>query len=164
MNKHFPALALTGLAALVVSAHAQTSGNKTTTPTITPPPSINALSAQASAELIESCNNKMQSLLAALDKGDYTGAEMDFDDTMKAGLTRDQLQQAWQSLPAKFGQPLSRGAAHNSTSDNYIVITVPMQYQSGNLAAQIACGANGKIAGFHVMTIPAAVPASTAGG
>ena len=146
------------------AALAQTSGNKTTPPTTTPQQSINALAPQASAAAIESCNNKMTALLAALDKGDYAGAEMDFNDTMKAGLTPDQLKQAWQSLPAKFGQPISRGMPHNSMSDGYVVITVPMKFQNGDLAAQIACGTDGKIAGFHAMTLPAAAPASTSAG
>ena len=145
-------------------AHAQTTGDQTAPATPAPQQSINALAPQASAAAIESCNSKMQALLAALDKGDYTGAEMDFNDTMKAGLTPEQLKQAWQSLPAKFGQPISRGSAHNSMSNGYVVITVPMTYQNGNLAAQIACGADGKIAGFHAMTLPTAAPASTSAG
>ena len=144
-----------------VAAFAQTSGNKTAPPTTTPQQSINTLSPQASAAAIESCNDKMRALLAALDKGDYQGAEMDFNDTMKAGLSPDQLKQAWQSLPAKFGQPISRGTPHNSMSDGYVVITVPMKFQNGDLAAQIACGTDGKIAGFHAMTLPGAAPAST---
>lgn len=147
-----------------VAALAQTSGGTTAPPTTTPQQSINALAPQASAAAIESCNSKMQALLAALDKGDYQGAEMDFNDTMKAGLTPVQLKQAWQSLPTKFGQPVSRGSAHNSMSNGYVVITVPMTYQSGNLAAQIACGPDGKIAGFHAMTLPVAAPASTSAG
>ncbi len=142
-------------------AHAQATGDQTAPAAPAPQQSINALAPQASAAAIESCNGKMQALLAALDKSDYTGAEMDFNDTMKAGLSPDQLKQAWQSLPAKFGQPISRGSAHNSMSNGYVVITVPMTYQNGNLAAQIACGADGKIAGFHAMTLPSAAPGST---
>ena len=154
------------------SAQAQTSGSSAAPPATAPaqsasamappatPPaqSPNAMTPQASAAAIEACNGKMRALLAALDKGDYQGAEMDFDDTMKAGLTPDKLQQAWQSLPARFGQPVSRGTPHNSISDGYVVITVPMTYQNGNLAAQIACGADGKIAGFHAMTLPVPAP------
>jgi hypothetical protein len=143
------------------TALAQTSGATTAPATPAPQLSVNALGPQASAAAIESCNSKMQALLAALDKGDYAGAEMDFNDTMKAGLSPDQLKQAWQSLPTRFGQPISRGSAHNSMSNGYVVITVPMTYQNANLAAQIACGADGKIAGFHAMTLPVAAPGSS---
>lgn len=167
MNKNHTAILvlIVFTACLTGIAYAQTSGNKTAPPTTTPQRSINALAPQASAASIESCNNKMQALLAALDKGDYQGAEMDFNDTIKAGLAPDQLKQAWQSLPAKFGTAGMRGAAQASMSNGYTVITVPMQYQNGSLAAQVACGTNGKIAGFHVLTMPPSVaaPASTPG-
>lgn len=121
---------------------------------------VNTADAQPAVAAIESCNAKMQTLLAALDKHDYAGAEMDFNDTMRAGLTPDQLQQAWESLPQKFGTPGPRGMPHNSASNGYNVITVPMSFQNASLAAQIACGADGKIAGFHVMTLPSPTPAT----
>lgn len=48
--------------------------------------SINTLAPQAAAAAIESCIEKTQALLAALDRHDYAGAEMDFNPTMRAGL------------------------------------------------------------------------------
>jgi len=120
---------------------------------------INELAPQAAAAAIESCISKTDALLAALDKGDYAGAEMDFNPTMQAGLPPDQLKQAWEALPTRFGTPGARGAPHNSLSEGYVVITVPMPYQSMMLAAQVACEADGKIAGFHVMTLPVSQPA-----
>lgn len=129
--------------------------------TASPGAAVNTAGAQSAAAAIESCNAKMQTLLAALDRHDYAGAEVDFNDTMRAGLTPDQLQQAWESLPQKFGTPGPRGMPHNSASNGYNVITVPMSFQNASLAAQVACGADGKIAGFHVMTLPPPSPAAT---
>jgi hypothetical protein len=123
---------------------------------------INELAPQAAAAAIESCLGKTDAVLAALDKGDYTGAEMDFNPTMQAGLPPAQLKQAWESLPSRFGTPGPRGAPHNSLSGGYVVITVPMPYQKMMLAAQVACAADGKIAGFHVMTLPEPAPAASA--
>ena len=100
-------------------------------------------------------------MLAALDKGDYVGAEMDFNPTMQAGLPPAQLKQSWEALPLRFGKPGPRGAPHNNLSDGYVVITVPMPFQDMMLATQVACAADGKIAGFHVMTLPAPKPASS---
>jgi hypothetical protein len=121
---------------------------------------INELAPQAAAASIESCIGKTDALLAALDKGDYAGAEMDFNPTMQAGLAPAQLQQVWQSLPARYGQPGPRGAPHNSMSGGYVVITVPMPFPSMMLAAQVACETDGKIAGFHLMALPAPEPAA----
>lgn len=119
---------------------------------------INGLAPQAAAASIESCIAKTDALLAALDKGDYQGAEMDFNPTMQAGLPPAQLKRNWESLPARFGRPGPRGAPHNNLSDGYVVITVPMPFQNMMLAAQVACAADGKVAGFHVMTLPAPAP------
>ncbi|MBS0431207.1 MAG: DUF3887 domain-containing protein [Proteobacteria bacterium] len=154
MMKVQPLLCATLLAAGGV-AHAQVQAAPANP--IQPP---NAADAHAAAAAIEACNAKMMALLAALDQHDYPGAVKDFDDTMRAGLTSDKLQQVWESLPARFGTPGPRGTPHNSTSGGYTVITVPMQFQNGSLAAQIACGADGRIAGFHVMTLSPTQPAA----
>lgn len=152
--------------AVAASAHAQATHQvPITPPAATASPAarnINELAPQAAAASIESCISKTDALLAALDKGDYQGAEMDFNPTMQAGLPPAQLKQAWESLATRFGRPGPRGAPHNSLSDGYVVITVPMPFQSMMLAAQVACAADGKIAGFHVMTLPAPAPAASA--
>jgi hypothetical protein len=119
---------------------------------------VNALAPQAAAAEIESCIARADALLAALDKGDYQGAEMDFNPIMLAGMPPDQLKQAWESLPARFGTPGPRGTPHNSLSGGYAVITVPMPFTRMMLAAQVACEVDGKIAGFHLMTLPAPKP------
>ncbi|HET6906726.1 MAG TPA: DUF3887 domain-containing protein [Rhodanobacteraceae bacterium] len=160
-------LTLSILLATVVaaSAHAQATHQvPVTPPAATASPAakvINELAPQAVAAEIESCISKTDALLAALDKGDYRGAEMDFNPTMQAGLPPEQLKQAWEGLPARFGQPGPRGAPHNSLSGGYVVITVPMPFTNMMLAAQVACEADGKIGGFHVMTLPTPAPAAS---
>ena len=99
MNRISPLLCVPLLAACGVA------GAQDATAPATPILPANAVDAHAAAAAIESCNAKMQTLLAALDRHDYAGAETDFDDTMRAGLSPDQLQQAWESLPQKFGAP-----------------------------------------------------------
>lgn len=164
MNPRIFALAVLG-AITSFGAQAQT---RATTPASSAPPAavsapIGTTAAQASPESLEACTTKATALLDALDKGDYAGAETDFSAPMRSGLTTDQLKAGWEALPQKFGARGVRGASQNSTSDGYVVITVPLAFQNGNLAAQVACGADGRIAGFHVMTAPsapAAVPAA----
>ncbi len=149
-----------------LSALAQTSGNKTAPPTTTPQQSINALSTQASAEAIESCNNKMQALLAALDKGDYAGAEMDFNDTMKAGLPPERLKQVWETLPEKFGKRGIHESPQSNINGTFVVVNVTTPYEKANVVTQVVCGANGKIAGFNARSMtapPAAASAGTSG-
>ncbi|MEO6967542.1 MAG: DUF3887 domain-containing protein [Rhodanobacteraceae bacterium] len=129
------------------------------TTTATPASPSTQAAARASPESIEACTTKATTLLDALDRGDYAGAETDFSDSMRSGLTTDQLKAGWESLPQKFGARGARGAPQNSSSNGYTVITVPLAFQNGTLAAQVACASDGKIAGFHVMTLPSPEPA-----
>lgn len=150
-NDRILALAVLGAAASL-AAQAQTAAPAN-------PAAPPAAASQATPEGIEACMVKTTALLDALDKGDYASAGRDFNAQVRAGAPADKLKTVWESLPQKFGARGSRGAAQNGTSNGYIVITVPLAFQNGNLAAQVACGADGKIAGFHVMLVPA-VPAA----
>jgi len=169
MNRTNLIAALLGVAGTTaaIAAQAQTTHVlPATPPAATAAPSasaINALAPEAAAASIESCVAKTDALLAALDKGDYAGAEMDFTPTMRAGLPPDQLQRNWESLSTRFGTPGPRGAPHNSLSGGYVVITVPMPFPGTMLAAQVACAADGHIGGFHVMMLQAPAPAASSG-
>ena len=159
----FGALIALAAAAAAQSHPASAPQTKAPTPaTATSAAKAPLLSPQASAEAIESCMLRTGALLDALDRADYTTAETDFDPTIRAALSPAQLQQAWESLPAQFGRPGSRGAPQNVLSGGYVVVTVPIAYEKADLAAQVACDAEGKIGGFHMYALPSAQPAPAA--
>jgi hypothetical protein len=95
------------------------------------------------------CEARAAALLDAAQKADYATATRDFDAKMRTALPAPKFQQAWESL-LQFGRLQARGQAHPMKGDGYIAITIPLIFDKANLYAQIACGSDGRIAGFYV--------------
>jgi len=95
------------------------------------------------------CEARATSLLDAAQKGDYAGATRDFDAKMRSALPPPKFKQAWESL-AQFGSLQGRGQAHPMKGDGYIAITIPLIFDKANLYAQVACGSDGRVAGFYI--------------
>jgi hypothetical protein len=95
------------------------------------------------------CESRAASLLDAAQKGDYATATRDFDAKMRTALPPPKFKQAWESL-AQFGALQGRGQAHPMTGDGYIAITIPLIFDKKNLYAQVACGSDGRVAGFYI--------------
>jgi hypothetical protein len=95
------------------------------------------------------CESRAKSLLDAAQKGDYAGATRDFDAKMRTALPPPKFKQAWESL-SQFGSLQGRGQAHPMKGDGYIAITIPLIFDKANLYAQVACGSDGRVAGFYI--------------
>ncbi|HEX7369812.1 MAG TPA: DUF3887 domain-containing protein [Rhodanobacteraceae bacterium] len=116
----------------------------------------NAVAGQANAARIEACGNLSHAMLGALTKGDYKGATANFDSQMASGLDPQKLEAAWSTVGAQFGKLESQGTPQAVMYQGMPVVTTPLHFAKGNLAAQVACGKDGKIAGFHIQPIPPA--------
>ncbi len=106
--------------------------------------------------LAAACEARATALLDAAQKGDYATATRDFDAKMRSALPVAKFKQAWESL-AQFGALQARGQSHPATGEGYLVVTIPLIFEKANLYAQVACGSDGRIAGFFVK--PLEVPA-----
>jgi hypothetical protein len=95
------------------------------------------------------CEARATSLLDAAQKGDYAGATRDFDAKMRTALPPPKFKQAWESL-TQFGALQARGQPHPMKGDGYIAITIPLIFDKANLYAQVACGSDGRVAGFYI--------------
>lgn len=118
-----------------------------------------AVAGQANAIRIEACTAASDAFIDHLAKGDYQAATGNFDPPMLAALGAHQLGTLWQSMAAKFGRYQARGAAQNMMYRNLAVITVPLSFAHATVGARLACGANGKFVGFHVVPVASAAPA-----
>ncbi|MBX3688381.1 DUF3887 domain-containing protein [Dokdonella sp.] len=111
-------------------------------------PSRSPAEQQAQA-LQKACTARATALLDAAQKGDFDAATHDFDAPMRAALPPEKFKAAWESL-ARFGSLQARGQSHASELQGYLAITIPLIFDKVNLYAQIACGSDGRIAGFYV--------------
>lgn len=95
------------------------------------------------------CRSRATSLLDNAQKGDFAAATRDFDAQMRGALKPDKFKAIWDSL-GRFGALTARGESHPSRGDGYYVVMTPLIFEKETLVAQVACGNDGLIAGFHV--------------
>jgi hypothetical protein len=122
------------------------------TPETKKPAAESSADAQA-ISLAASCTARATSLLDDAQKSDFGGATRDFDAKMRTDMPPAKLKQQWDSL-AQFGKVIARGQSHLSSGQGYTLVTIPLIFEKTTLVAQIACGTDGRIAGFHVMPAP----------
>jgi hypothetical protein len=110
----------------------------------------NATAGQANAVRIETCTATTNALIDHLEKGDFTAATANFDANMKANLDADKLGQFWNQVASRVGTLQGRGAPQNMMYEGHAVITLPLHFEKGDANAQVACDADGKVAGFYL--------------
>lgn len=120
----------------------------------------NAIAGAAGAQRIEACTNAAETMINALEKGDAKAATADFDAAMQQKLGTDKLAEVWTQVEGKLGKLQTIGAAQNMMYEDYVVVIQSLRFQSGDLNAQVACGADGKIAGFFLRPGASSAPAS----
>jgi len=118
----------------------------------------NAVAGQAEAARMEACGNLSGILLDAFDKGDFKAATAHFDNQMLAVVDAQKLGEVQKSIDGQFGKLGSRGTPQSVMYQGMAVVSTPMHYEKGDLAAVVACGKDGKIAGFRLH--PVAPPPS----
>ncbi|MEO6689168.1 MAG: DUF3887 domain-containing protein [Dokdonella sp.] len=121
------------------------------------PPLLAPTPDESERRLASACEARATALLDAAQKADYASATKDFDAKMHTSLPPAKFKQTWESLE-KFGGLTARGQTHLAKSNGYIAVTIPLLFEKANLYAQVACGSDGRIAGFYVK--PLNVPKS----
>jgi hypothetical protein len=109
--------------------------------------------APEAASVAASCEARASGLLDQAAKADYAGVARDFDAKMRTELPPAKFKQQWESL-GQFGKFVARGQSHLGSGQGYTLVMIPLIFDKANLVAQIACGSDGRIAGFHVNQAP----------
>src|SRR5699024_2527274 len=65
----------------------------------------------ASADQVAKCDKVANSIMTSLKNKDFNGATSNFNDELKPMLPADKLEEGWNSLVSKFGQPQNIGHA-----------------------------------------------------
>ncbi|WIG55122.1 MAG: hypothetical protein OJF61_000908 [Rhodanobacteraceae bacterium] len=110
----------------------------------------NAVAGQADAMRIEACGNLSSTLLEAFDKGDFKAATSNFNSQMLAVVDAQKLGEVQKSIAGQFGKLESRGTPQSVMYQGMAVVSTPMHYEKGDLAAVVACDKDGKVAGFRL--------------
>lgn len=100
------------------------------------------------------CESRATRLLDAAQKGDFAAATKDFDAKMRSTLKPEKLKEMWNSL-AQFGTLEARGQPHPSKGEGYYLVMTPLIFQKQTLVSQVACGSDGRVAGFYIKPLSA---------
>ncbi|MGH8116879.1 MAG: DUF3887 domain-containing protein [Rhodanobacteraceae bacterium] len=110
----------------------------------------NATAGQAGAARIEACTATANALIDHLARGDDKAATAGFDATMRSNLGQDKLAAAWKQVQSQAGNLERRGAPQNMTHQGFVIVLLPLHFTKAVFNAQVACNADGKIAGFFL--------------
>lgn len=121
----------------------------------------NATAGHADAARIEACAGKARAIIDNLAEGDTKAATADFDATMRTSLSAAQLGAVWNQVHDQMGALQGRGAPQNMMYQEHIIIALPLRFENGGVNAQVACDADGKVAGFFLRPAASAAPASS---
>ncbi|HEY6985529.1 MAG TPA: DUF3887 domain-containing protein [Rhodanobacteraceae bacterium] len=123
------------------------------------PQSAKSAEAAEKISLAASCQSRATSLLDDAEKSDFASASSAFDAKMRTALPPPKLKAEWDSL-SQFGKLVARGQSHLGSGEGYTVVMIPLIFEKANLVAQIACGTDGRIAGFYIKPVPKQTPGS----
>jgi len=101
---------------------------------------------------------KARAFIAALAKGDFAQAALDFDATMTKVFGPDKLEAMWtKQLPAQVGAFKQQGPGRREQLQSYEIVLITCSFEKTLLDARIVFDKAGKIAGFGL--VPTAPPA-----
>jgi uncharacterized protein len=103
-----------------------------------------------------------QTMLDALDAGDFAAVHARFDATMAAAVSAEQLKQGIGSLATQVGTLQTRGEPDVRTIGTGVTVTIPLRYERGQLAAVFGFDNERKVSGFAIRPAQAAKPATVA--
>ncbi|MBW8849505.1 MAG: alpha/beta fold hydrolase [Xanthomonadales bacterium] len=151
----FSALAIALGAGVLIAgrAHAQETAEAAETPAPAPVPAP----APAAFDPVATA----QSVLDAMDAGDFAGVHARFDETMAAAVGEDRLRQLWTALPTQLGAAEGRGEPRTLERDGTRIVVVPLRYAATTIDASLAFEADGRISGFLIQPAAAAPTPAT---
>jgi dienelactone hydrolase len=92
---------------------------------------------------------KARALLAAMEKADFQGAILDFDETMLKVFGPDKVEAMWtKQLPAQVGAFKQQGPARREQFQGYEIVLVTCEFEKATLDARVVFDKDGKIAGL----------------
>ncbi|MGH2508483.1 MAG: DUF3887 domain-containing protein [Ktedonobacteraceae bacterium] len=94
---------------------------------------------------------KAEAFVHTLAKGDFTLAEANFTDQMKAGLPPAKLQTVWNELTVQGGAYERTRNIKTIIQGDYTTIVVNTEFKNGSVGFAVTFHKTGKIGGLHVV-------------
>jgi len=89
-----------------------------------------------------------EGLVDSMAKGDFASATKDFDATMNAALSAEQLGQSWAQVTAQIGAFKSRTGSREAQEAGFQTVHVICQFEKGSWDIKVTFDKDGKIGGL----------------
>lgn len=93
-------------------------------------------------------SSRASELVTLLSEEEYADIEEMFDETMKAALPAEKLEEIWRSLIAQLGPLKTQGQIRNAKVMGYDFIYVPCHFENATLDCRIAFDGKGRVSGL----------------
>ena len=103
---------------------------------------------QEQAISVQDLTGPAKDFVGMLAKGDYSGAVVKFDETMKGAMPEETLEQAWQSLLAKTGPFEKIVGVGQKKEQGYDVVLVTCQFENTQLDIKVVYNNEREISGL----------------
>jgi dienelactone hydrolase len=118
---------------------------------------LSGLLAQGPAPAEDAFTVKARAFLAAMEKGDFTLAARDLDETMLKVSGPDKLEPMWtKQLPVQLGAFKKQMASRRERLQGYEIVLITCEFEKATLDARVVFDKTGKIAGLGF--VPTAPP------
>ena len=107
---------------------------------------------------IEDMKKSALEFVGRLARGDFAGATIEFDDTLKGALPQDKLRALWQQLTAQAGAIYKIDGVSTPEAQGYTVVVVACQFAKAGIDIQIPFNGQGRMSGLSFK--PSAAAAS----
>ena len=89
-----------------------------------------------------------EGMVDSMAKGDFASATKDFDATMNAALSAEQLGQSWAQVTAQIGAFKSRTGSREAQEAGFQTVHVICQFEKGSWDIKVTFDKDGKIGGL----------------
>jgi dienelactone hydrolase len=96
-----------------------------------------------------SATQQAEGLVDSMARGDFASATKDFDATMKAALSAEQLGQSWAQVTAQIGAFKSRTGSREAQEAGFQTVHVTCQFEKGSWDIKVTFDKDGKIGGLY---------------
>lgn len=99
----------------------------------------------------KSISSRAVNCVNSMVKGDFASVTKDFDATMKAGLTEDQLKTVWTALSSQVGAFKGTGKPIVTKEGDNDIVLVPCNFEKTSINAKFVFNKSKEISGFWIV-------------
>ena len=113
------------------------------------------------AQNTQSLHGKALNVLSCIEKNDFKGVEVYYDETMKQAVPAPKLKEAWTGIIQQYGTFVKHTKVTDSTYQQYKLVNIMCVFDNGMLRMEVYFDKNEKVAGLYFRPANGLAPAQS---